>query len=70
MDYGSIVRTLRERLGMSQREFAELIGTSFTSVNRWENQVQIPGPRFKKRIVDLAEQHQVEIKYFLYLRKR
>lgn len=70
MDYGSIVRTLREKLGMSQTEFAKYINTSLSSVSRWENETQSPGPKYKKLIVRLAEEHEVEIKYFLYIRNK
>jgi len=30
------VKTLRERLGLSQQAFAKALGVSFSTVNRWE----------------------------------
>lgn len=32
----SALKTIREALGLSQQEFATLIGVSITSVSRWE----------------------------------
>jgi len=36
-DASSIVRQLRHDLGLTQKQFAELLNVSFSSVNRWEN---------------------------------
>lgn len=36
------VRRLRERLGLTQVEFAAKLGVSFASVNRWENERFVP----------------------------
>lgn len=33
---GREVRRLRERLGLTQQDFASLLGLSFVSINRWE----------------------------------
>ena len=35
--FASRLRDLRSRLGLTQVQMAELLGTSFASVNRWEN---------------------------------
>lgn len=31
------IRNLREKLGLTQDKFAQLVGVSFATVNRWEN---------------------------------
>lgn len=36
------VRTLRKALGLTQEELARLIGATFVSVNRWENNASTP----------------------------
>lgn len=37
MDYAKLVKKLRDKLILSQYEFAELLGVSYTTVSRWEN---------------------------------
>ena len=34
---GKEIRELRKKLGLTQEEFAQLLGVGFTTVNRWEN---------------------------------
>ncbi len=34
---GDQIRELRKKLGLTQEEFAKLLGVGFTTVNRWEN---------------------------------
>ncbi len=35
--YPERLRSLRSRLGLTQTKLADLLGVSFTTVNRWEN---------------------------------
>jgi len=34
---GSLIRSLRQRLGVTQEEFAHAVGVTVSTVNRWEN---------------------------------
>lgn len=34
---GMLIRDIRQKLGLSQEEFASVIGVTFSTVNRWEN---------------------------------
>jgi putative transcriptional regulator len=36
------IRTIRQRLQMTQEDFAHLIGVTFSTVNRWENGKSAP----------------------------
>jgi len=45
---------LRKTLGMSQVIFAEKLGVSFATVNRWENGRHIPSPLAIEKIRSLA----------------
>ena len=35
IDYQKAVKDLRDKLIMTQAEFAKMLGVSFTSINRW-----------------------------------
>ncbi len=50
------IRRLRARLGLTQIQFAELMGVSFASVNRWENGQSRPSALAWQRIL-AAEEH-------------
>jgi putative transcriptional regulator len=36
------IRSLRQRLQLTQEDFAHLIGVTFSTVNRWENSKSTP----------------------------
>ena len=52
----SLVRETRQRLGLSQTKFAQKLGVSFQSVNRWENGRTKPLPIALKQIEHLLHQ--------------
>jgi len=37
MDFAEIVKTVRYKLSMSQKDLAHAINVSFATINRWEN---------------------------------
>lgn len=61
MDYQRIVKELREKLILSQQEFAELLGVSFASINRWENGKHEPTIKVKRKIVELCKENGIEV---------
>jgi transcriptional regulator with XRE-family HTH domain len=60
-DLSKTIKRLREKLILSQTEFAEHIGVSFTTVNRWENGKSEPTYKMRRKIVELCNQHAVKI---------
>ena len=52
-DYSSRVRSIRERLDLTQVQLAERIGVSFATVNRWENGQTKPARLAWRQILDL-----------------
>ena len=42
MDYAKLIKELREKLIISQSELAEMLGVSFSTVNRWEKGKHVP----------------------------
>jgi len=55
-DLASLVRETRQRLELSQTKFAQKLGVSFQSVNRWENGRTKPLPIALKQIEHLLHQ--------------
>ena len=60
MEYQKIIKNLRLKLVLSQQEFAELLGVSFTSVNRWENGKHEPTIKIKRKILQLCKDNKVK----------
>jgi DNA-binding transcriptional regulator YiaG len=54
-DIGRLVRSLRERLELSQERLAARLGVTFSSVNRWENRRAKPSPLAMKQIEEIVD---------------
>lgn len=59
MDYKRLVKELREKLILSQTEFAELLGVSFASINRWESGRFEPTIKTKRKLINLCKQNNI-----------
>jgi DNA-binding transcriptional regulator YiaG len=57
IDYAKLVKDLRTHLGVTQEQFAQSLGVSYSTVNQWENGHRIPQPFLKKRLLELREAH-------------
>ena len=55
-DYAALVRAIREHLGLTQEQFAQELGVSFSTVNVWENAKREPLPFLRKRLLEMAEE--------------
>ena len=53
--YSQKIKDFRETKGLTQTQFAELVGVSFATVNRWENGQSRPNQLAWKRILELVE---------------
>ncbi len=62
IDYQKAVKDLRDKLIMTQAEFAKMLGVSFTSINRWENGLNRPTTTARKQIVELCKENNIELK--------
>lgn len=61
IDYRKAVKELRDKLIMTQQEFAEYLGVSFASINRWESGNNKPTTVVKRKIVELCIKNNVKI---------
>lgn len=51
MDFSKVIKEIRQECYLSQRAFADEIGVSFSTVNRWETDKAIPNYQTMKRLV-------------------
>lgn len=61
---GYLVRTLRQRLAMTQEEFAHCLGITVSTVNRWENGHSSPSKLARASIVALGEKNKLRVDAF------
>ena len=61
MNYPEIIKKLRTKLLVTQTELAELLGCSFSSVNRWEKGHHEPTMKAKRKIMQLCRENNIEV---------
>lgn len=61
MNYAEAVKTLRKKMILSQMQFADYLGVSFGTVNRWENDRFTSTVKAKRKLAPLFEKHEVKI---------
>lgn len=54
MEFKDKVKIAREKLILSQSEFAKELGVAFASVNRWENGIRIPTYALQRKFYDFC----------------
>lgn len=62
IDYADGILKLRAKLNLSQEELAKILGVSFISVNRWENDKYAPTKIVKVKLIQLFEDNNIELK--------
>lgn len=60
-DYPKAILKLRVKLNISQEELGQLLGVSFTSINRWENGRYEPTKLVKQKLYDLFVDNNIEL---------
>ena len=58
---GAVISALRQRLSMTQEEFAHAIGVTVSTVNRWENGHIEPSRLARKAMQGLAAQAAISV---------
>ncbi len=51
----NLIKKLRNKLGLTQEQFAAKIGVTFSTVNRWENGKGKPSPLAIRQIMELKK---------------
>lgn len=59
MDWAKSIKLLREKMLLTQSEFASKLDVSFASVNRWENCEHEPTMKVKRELMKLMKKYGV-----------
>ena len=62
IDYADGILQLRAKLNLSQEELAKMLGVSFISVNRWENDKYAPTKLVKVKLMQIFKANNIEVK--------
>ena len=60
MPFHTVIKNIRLNSFLSQTEFAEKLGVSFTTVNRWENGKAVPNLKARKAIDDFCKKNKID----------
>lgn len=60
MSFGNDIKIIRQRSLMSQEAFAQALGVSFTTVNRWESGKCKPSYKTMKLINDYCKTNNID----------
>lgn len=52
----ALIKELRIRLRLTQEQFAQKVGVTYSTVNHWENGKRAPLPFLAKRLVEMKEE--------------
>lgn len=61
MTYAEAIKKLRSKMLLTQMEFAEYLGVSFASINRWETGRFEPTMKIKRKLAPLFKEHRIEV---------
>ena len=59
LDYAVAIKQLRTKMLLSQEEFAEFLGVSFGSVNRWGKGHHEPTIKVKRKLKELFIEYKI-----------
>lgn len=60
MDIGNAIKDIRIKSLLSQSDFAQELGVSFSTVNRWENGKAYPGFKALKKMKEFCVNNGIE----------
>ncbi len=61
MGYAEAIKKLRQKLLLTQNEFAELLGVKLVTISRWESGKFEPTMKMKRKLKVLFEKNNIEI---------
>lgn len=61
MTYKEAVKLLRKKMLLTQTEFANELGVSFATINRWENGAYEPTMKMKRKLAPLFKKYSIVV---------
>ena len=61
MTYAEAIKKLRNKMLMTQTEFAEFLGVQFGTVNRWEAGEYEPTMKTKRKLAPLFKEYNINL---------
>ena len=61
MDFSQIVKTTRQKTGMSQEDLARALRVSFATINRWENGKTRPNQLTQEVFFAFCKEHGIQL---------
>ena len=55
-DISALVKELRKRIHLTQEQFAQKVGVTYSTVNHWENGKRVPLPFLVRRLLEMKEE--------------
>ncbi len=55
-DISNLVKELRYKLGLTQEQFAQKVGVTFSTINNWEKGTRTPHPFLFQRLLKMADE--------------
>lgn len=67
MNFSNEIKCIRQKSLLSQEAFAQALGVSFTTVNRWETGKSMPSYKTMKLIDEFCKKNQVDFDISKYI---
>jgi DNA-binding transcriptional regulator YiaG len=55
-DLPNLIKKLRDKLDLTQEQFAQRVGVTFSTINNWEKGNRKPHPFLFQRLLEMAEE--------------
>lgn len=56
-----LIKELRDKLDLTQEQFAQKVGVTFSTINNWEKGTRTPHPFLFQRLLEIAEEADLKI---------
>ena len=61
MDYPTLLKAYRQKVFLTQEEFAQKLGISYVTLNRWENGKFEPTMKIKRELAPLFKKYLIRL---------
>lgn len=68
MEIRDLIKEIRKEIGVSQKEFANKLHVSFSTVNRWENGHVTPNQLAIATLIELCEREKISARLLQVLK--